>query len=67
LPKAIVASPTEVLRFVERNNIFGTGIGYVDVHLLVATTLSSDLRLWTHGKRLRTVAEKLTLSAATLD
>jgi predicted nucleic acid-binding protein len=67
LPKAVTVDSTQVISFIERNNIFGTGIGYVDAHLLVATALTSDLRLWTRDKRLRTVAEKLAISAATLD
>jgi predicted nucleic acid-binding protein len=67
LPKAVTADPAEVLYFIERNNIFGAGIGYVDAHLLVATTLTSNLRLWTRDKKLRTVAEKLAISAAALD
>jgi predicted nucleic acid-binding protein len=67
LPKAVTADSTEVLHFIERNEIFGTGIGYVDAHLLVATTLTADVRLWTRDKRLRTVAERLAISAAALD
>jgi predicted nucleic acid-binding protein len=67
LPKAATVDFAEVISFIERNNIFGTGIGYVDAHLLVATTMTSDVRLWTRDNRLRTVAEKLAISAATLD
>jgi predicted nucleic acid-binding protein len=67
LPKALTADSTEVLHFIERNDIFGTGIGYVDAHLLVATTRTADVRLWTRDKRLRTVAERLAISAAALD
>jgi hypothetical protein len=67
LPKAVTADPADVLYFIERNDIFGTGIGYVDAHLLVATTLTADVRLWTRDKRLRTVAERLAISATTAD
>jgi predicted nucleic acid-binding protein len=67
LPKAVTVDSAEVISFIERNNIFGTGIGYVDAHLLVAATLTADVRLWTRDKRLRTVAEKLAISAAALD
>ena len=67
LPKAVTADSTAVLHFIERNGIFGTGIGYVDAHLLVATTLTADVHLWTRDKRLRTVAERLAISAVTLD
>jgi predicted nucleic acid-binding protein len=67
LPKAVTADTTEVLYFIERNDIFGAGIGYVDAHLLIATTLTADVRLWTRDKKLRTVAERLAISAAMLD
>ncbi len=66
LPKAIVADNDEVLVFVERNQIFGTGVGYVDAHLLVATALTPEARFWTRDKKLRSVAERLAISA-TLD
>ena len=67
LPKAVTVDSAEVISFIERNRIFGTGIGYVDAHLLVATTLASNLRLWTRDKKLRSVAEKLAILAAALD
>jgi predicted nucleic acid-binding protein len=67
LPKAVVADTAEVLFFIERNKIFGAGVGYVDAHLLVAATLTPDVRLWTRDKKLRTVAERLAISAVTLD
>ena len=67
LPKAVTADSTEVLHFIERNDIFGMGIGYVDAHLLLATTLTADVRLWTRDKRRRIVAERLAISAAALD
>jgi len=67
LPKAATGDTAEVLYFIERNDIFGAGIGYVDAHLLIATTLTADVRLWTRDKKLRTVAERLAISAAMLD
>jgi predicted nucleic acid-binding protein len=67
LPKSVTVDSTEVLHFIERNDIFGTGIGYVDAHLLVATALTADVRLWTRDKRLRTVTERLAVLAAALD
>lgn len=63
LPAAPVASVAEVDGFVERERLFGTGIGYVDAHLLAATRLAADARLLTYDRRLRAVAERLGLSA----
>ncbi|ABD90322.1 PilT protein-like [Rhodopseudomonas palustris BisB18] len=60
---AVVAEPAEVLFFIQRNDIFGSGIGYVDAHLLVATTLTLEARLWTRDKKLRAVAERLSIAA----
>ena len=36
LPRATVADDSEVLRLVEREQLFGIGIGYIDAHLLAA-------------------------------
>ncbi|WP_422126676.1 type II toxin-antitoxin system VapC family toxin [Thioalkalivibrio sulfidiphilus] len=62
LPQAVVASDEEVLFFIERNALKGLGIGYVDAHLLAAVTLGGSTQLWTRDKRLRSVAETLSLA-----
>jgi hypothetical protein len=36
VPKAQVATDGEVLAFIEANALAGTGLGYIDVHLLAA-------------------------------
>ena len=64
LPQAIVASHEEVLRLVERQPLYGLGIGYVDAHLLAAVRLTAGAKLWTRDRRLRTVAVKLGLAVA---
>lgn len=56
LPQAPIASPAEALHFIERNQLMGQGIGYVDVHLLAATALAENALLWTNDKRLKKVA-----------
>ena len=63
LPQAIVASGDEVLHFIQRHELGGRGVGYVDVHLLAATRLTVGASLWTRDKRLQAVAEQLGLSA----
>lgn len=67
LPQAATAEDHELLSFIERQTLHGLGIGYVDAHLLAATCLTPDARLWTRDKRLRSVAERLGCAAADLD
>jgi predicted nucleic acid-binding protein len=64
LPQAISASHEEVLRLIDREVLFGCGIGYVDAHLLAATRLTVGSKLWTRDRRLRAVAARLGLAAA---
>ena len=63
LPQVDSASHREVLQFVDREALFGRGIGYVDAHLLAAARLTSGTKLWTHDRRLQTVATQLGLAA----
>jgi len=59
LPQAIVASDEEVLSLINRQTLFGRGIGYVDAHLLAAVLLTADSKLWTRDRRLQVVAAEL--------
>jgi hypothetical protein len=63
LPRAVVAEDHEVLALIDRDRLDGSGIGYVDAHLLAATRLTPDARLWTRDKRLITVCARLGLAA----
>jgi predicted nucleic acid-binding protein len=63
LPSANVASDEEVLHLIERESLFGIGIGYVDAHLLAATRLTVGATFWTRDRRLLAAAEKLSLAA----
>ena len=63
LPQTAVATDAEVLHAIDRWKLFGTGIGYIDAHLLAATALTPGTELWTRDKRLREVAERLGLHA----
>ena len=58
LPKAPVLEHNEVLDFIERRNLMGQGLGWVDVHLLGAALLT-DAPLWTLDRRLKAAAEGL--------
>jgi len=63
LPRAAVATDADVLRFIERHALFGRGIGYIDVHLLVAARLTEAASLWTSDRRLHSIADELSLAA----
>jgi predicted nucleic acid-binding protein len=63
LPRANVALDEEVLRFIDREVLFGIGIGYVDAHLLAATRMTVGATFWIRDRRLSAAAEKLTLAA----
>ena len=65
LPAASVATSAEVLGFIDRNALFGRGVGYVDVHLLAATRLTAGSQLWTLDKRLNDVAIVLGMATGT--
>ena len=56
LPQATSATESEVLTLIDTHQLFGLGIGYIDAHLLAATMLTVDARLWTRDKRLAAVA-----------
>ena len=58
LPQLAMATDDEVLYFIERHELMGRGIGYVDAHLLAAAAIG-DSFLWTREKRLREAATEL--------
>jgi predicted nucleic acid-binding protein len=60
LPSAVIAEHEEVLNFVEQHRLFGSGIGWIDAHLLASARLTG-CRLWTLDTRLRQAASKLRL------
>jgi len=63
LPQAETATDREVLQFIERDRLFGLGIGYIDAHLLASTRLTPDAQLWTRDRRLLDAAKNLGLAA----
>jgi predicted nucleic acid-binding protein len=62
LPQASPAAHAEVLGFVEENRLVGSGLGWVDVHLLCAAALERA-QLWTLDRRLAGAAARLGLDA----
>ncbi|MGH7062230.1 MAG: type II toxin-antitoxin system VapC family toxin [Stellaceae bacterium] len=63
LPRAGVATDDDVLQFIERQSLFGRGVGYVDAHLLAAARLTPEAKLWTYDRNLQRVAAELDLAA----
>jgi hypothetical protein len=51
----------ELFHFVDRHNLMGIGVGFVDVHLLVSAYLES-FPLWTSDRKLKTVAAAFGIS-----
>lgn len=62
LPQAAIATDGEALFYIERHELMGRGIGYVDAHLLAAVSLDAGTQLWTRDKRLLAVASTMKLT-----
>jgi hypothetical protein len=58
LPEVVPAEHDEVLELVERRRLAGTGIGWVDAHLIAAARIA-DVELWTLDRALQRAWEKL--------
>ncbi len=60
LPMASLIEFEEFLYFIEQKRLNGKGIGFVDIHLL-ASSMLSQIPLWTEDKRLMKAATELDL------
>jgi predicted nucleic acid-binding protein len=63
LPFIQSATDAQVLQFLETHQLMGKGLGWVDLHLVTAVSLSVNVQLWTRDKRLKTIAETLNLAS----
>ena len=61
LPMTPTIEFDEFLFFLDRNDLMGKGVGFVDVHLLASAQLIGVL-LWTADKRLKSAADQLYLT-----
>lgn len=52
LPQVAVTDNADWLAFVDRHALGGTGLGFVDAHLLASVSGHDGLRLWTRDRRL---------------
>ena len=57
------ASDNEALHLIERTQLHGTGIGWVDAHLIASTLLQPGARLWTKDRKLEEVARSIGIAA----
>ncbi|HQZ83629.1 MAG TPA: PIN domain-containing protein [Pyrinomonadaceae bacterium] len=64
LPAAVVAEHNEVLRLLDDEDLFGRGLGAVDVHLIASARLSFA-RLWSKDKAIRRETDRLRLTFPT--
>jgi predicted nucleic acid-binding protein len=60
LPSVKEITDSEYMLFIEQNKLYGSGIGFVDIHLL-ASALISNVTLYTRDKSLYSIAYKLKL------
>ena len=58
LPRPRVASQAEFLAFVDKEGLAGTGVGFIDAHLLAACRLNPGTFLWSRDKRLDRCADE---------
>lgn len=58
LPQSITAEHDEVMHFLHNRQLFGRGLGWIDVHLLASAALSR-VKLWTIDRPLKRMAEEL--------
>ena len=59
LPSVVEANHDEALFLLNTHQLMGKGIGWVDLHLLATTLLSTNVTLWTRDKRLAQIAKTL--------
>lgn len=59
LPAVPTASEKAFLQLIADEELAGTGLGFVDVHLLASCRLASGTRLWSRDKRLKRYAVAL--------
>ena len=62
LHRTEMASDGEFHAFIEAANLPGSGLGFVDAHLLASARLTPGVRLWTRDKRLDAIAHEMNLA-----
>ncbi len=58
LERVVLADDAEVMTLIEANQLGGSGIGWVDAHLLASTILTPGVRLLTRDRRLQALRQR---------
>lgn len=58
------ASLSELMRFIEREQLYGLGCGFVDLSLLASTLITPGATLWTFDRRLVGLADRFGVAHA---
>ncbi len=58
LPMAVHAEHHEVMVLIETRSLMGSGLGFIDMHLL-ASAILTEVQLWTLDRKLNEAASKL--------
>jgi predicted nucleic acid-binding protein len=61
LPQAPMVDHHEVMQFVGARQLYGKGLGWIDIHLLASASLAG-IPFWTLDKRMAAAARSLALS-----
>ncbi len=61
LPQVPPVEDDEVLFFIEIHRLYGRGVGFIDMQLLAAATVSA-IPFWTRDKRLAQIANDLQIA-----
>jgi len=64
MPLATRADDADVMRLIHGHQLQGTGIGFVDAHLLASAMITDETLIWTRDRRLSAVAARLGLDAS---
>jgi len=62
LQQTKVATPNEILEFIEKHQLYESGCGAIDVSLLASTLITENTLLWTLDKHLESLALPLGIS-----
>lgn len=59
IPRLAELSHDSVIEAIEREQLMGKGIGFIDAHLICTTLQHKGARLWTRDRRLFQLADEL--------
>jgi predicted nucleic acid-binding protein len=64
LSMCAVASADEVMHLIEKEKMYGLGVGWVDVCLLSSVLITPSAQLWTIDQRLHKLAQRMGVAFA---